>query len=166
MLDKIRVGLIVNTHGLKGEVKVLPLTDDVNRFNKLDTVYFENEHEHKISNLKYQNTNLIIKFEDINNIDEAEKYKNTYLQIDRLDAVILEDDSYFIFELIGCEVYTEEGEHLGKIKDILQTGSNDVYILDTNNKEDILIPALKNVVKTVDIRLKKIIVKLPEGLRE
>jgi len=171
----IQVGIIINTHGLKGEVKVSPLTDNQNRFTKLKKVFVEstnsveadiinNSRELNIENVKFFKDKTILKFREINDVDQAFMLKNYFLVIDMEDAVKLPPDTFFIFELIGCNVYDENQKSLGKIVDIIHTGSNDVYVVrDVNNKE-LLIPARKKIVKSVEINEKKIIVQLPEGL--
>ena len=107
---------------------------------------------------------LLLKLEGIDDITEAEKYKNFYIKINREDAVELEDDSYFIVDIIGCEVYTESQELLGKVIDVFPTGSNDVYTVKNSEGKEILLPAIEDVIKDVDIKNKKIIIHLLEGL--
>ncbi|NLL05801.1 MAG: ribosome maturation factor RimM [Clostridiaceae bacterium] len=169
MIQYFEIGKIVNTHGVKGEVKVLPLTDDPKRFNKLKTVYIssaitENMQKYNLEGVKFHKTFVLLKIKDINDANEAEKLKEKFIIIDREEAVKLPKDSFFICDLINCEVYDEKVNKLGILIDILQTGSNDVYIVRDENKKEILIPALKSVVKEVSVEKKKIIVELPQGL--
>ena len=166
MLQYLSIGQIVNVHGFKGEVKVYPLTNDMSRFKKLTEVYVEENNElvkYEIEALKFLSTTIAIKFKGIDTEEAANKLRNFYIKVDRKSAVKLPKDSYFICDLIDLEVYDEKGLLLGTIKDVLQTGSNDVYIVKTRG-DDILIPALKQVVKEIDIKNKKIVVELPEGL--
>lgn len=167
MKEYLEVGKIVNTSGLKGLLKVNPLTDDITRFEDLETIYIQKAKElieFKIQDVKYNKNMVLLKLEGIDDITEAEKYKNCYIKINREDAVELEEDSYFIVDIIGSEVFTEEGENLGKVVDVLQTGSNDVYTVKTLEGKEILLPAIEDVIKNVDIENKKIVIHLMEGL--
>ena len=167
MEEYLEIGQIVNTNGLKGLLKVKPLTDDIRRFEELETVYIQkgsNLVEFKIQEVKYIKNMVLLKLEGIDDINEAEKYKNLYIKINRKDAVELEKNSYFIVDIINCEVYTEENELLGKVVDVFPTGSNDVYTVKNSDGKEILIPAISEVIKNVDIPNKKIIIHLLEGL--
>ena len=167
MEEYLEVGQIVNTNGLKGFLKVKPLTDDITRFEDLETIYIQKAKElieFKIQDVKYSKNMVLLKLEGIDNINEAEKYKNFYIKINREDAVELEEDSYFIVDIINCEVYTDDNEFLGKVEDVFPTGSNDVYTVRTVDNKQILLPAIEDVIKDVDIKNKKIIVHLLEGL--
>jgi len=167
MEEYLEIGQIVNTNGLKGTLKVKPLTDDITRFEDLEIVYIQKAKElveFKIQEVKYSKNMVLLKLEGIDNIEEAEKYRNLYLKINREDAVELEEDSYFIVDIIGCEVYTENQELLGKVIDVFSTGSNDVYTVKNSEGKEILLPAIEDVIKDVDITNKKIIIHLMEGL--
>ena len=167
MEEYLEIGQIVNTNGLKGFLKVKPLTDDITRFEDLETIYIQRNKElieFKIQEVKYVKNMVLLKLEGIDDIEEAEKYKNFYIKINRKDAVELEEDSYFIVDIIGSEVYTDEDAYLGKVIDVFQTGSNDVYTVKSESGKEILLPAIKDVVKSVDVKNKKIIVHLLEGL--
>lgn len=167
MEEYLEIGQIVNTNGLKGLLKVKPLTDDIRRFEELETVHIQkgsNLVEFKIQEVKYIKHMVLLKLEGIDDINEAEKYKNLYIKINRKDAVELEKNSYFIVDIINCEVYTEENELLGKVVDVFPTGSNDVYTVKNSDGKEILIPAISEVIKNVDIPNKKIIIHLLEGL--
>lgn len=168
MEQYLNVGQIINTHGIKGEVKVYPLTDDVQRFKQLDKIYIEKDNaitEYKIESTMLSNGFAILKIDGIDDLITAESYKNCYLQINRENAVKLPKGSYFISDIIGLEVKTVEGESLGIIKDLFQTGANDVYVVAYKGKE-LLIPAIKEVVKEIDIKNKTVTVKLLEGMIE
>ena len=141
MRDILRVGKIVNTHGLKGEVKVIALTDDPKRYNDLDFVLIDGV-ERKIQGCKFQKDRVIVKIEGIDSIEEAEKYKNKYMEIPREYAVPLEEDTYYIADIIGCNVYDTEGKSLGEVYDVIQTKNNDVYWI--RKPKELLIPVLKN----------------------
>lgn len=156
MKDILRVGKIVNTHGLRGEVKVIPLTDDPKRYNDLEFVLIDGV-ERKIQGVKYQKDRVIVKVEGINSIEEAEKYKNKYMEIPREYAVPLEEDSYYIADIIGCTVYDTNGKDLGKIFDVIQTKNNDVYWI--KKPKELLIPVLLEIVTDIDVENKKITIK-------
>ena len=167
MEEYLEIGQIVNTNGLKGFLKVKPLTDDITRFEDLETVYIQKSKdllEFKIQEVKYNKNMVLLKLAGIDDIEEAEKYKNFYIKINRKDAVELEDDSYFIVDIIGCEVFTDENKELGKVVDVFQTGSNDVYTVKNEDGKEILIPAIADVIKNIDIKNKNIVVHLIEGL--
>lgn len=163
----LEIGQIVNTNGLKGFLKVKPLTDDITRFEKLKTIYIQKAKEligFKIQEIKYNKQSVLLKLEGIDDITEAEKYKNFYIKISKENAVELEKNSYFIVDIIGCQVYTDENEYLGNVVDVFQTGSNDVYTLKNSEGKEILIPAIKEVIKNVDIKNKRIVIHLMDGL--
>ncbi len=168
MENFIEIGQIVNSYGIKGQMKIVPFTDDITRFNDLKTIFIEINKElkeFKIEEVKYHKNNVLIKLEGINDINDTEKYKNCYVKIDRKNAVKLPEDTYFIIDLIGLEVFTEEDNlFLGKIVDVFPTGSNDVYVVKDELGKQILLPAIGEVIKNVDITNKKMIVKLIKGL--
>lgn len=167
MLQYLKVGQIINTHGIKGEVKVFPLTDNERRFSKLKYVFMKSGEDFikvDIEGVKYLKQLVILKLANIKDMNEAEKYKNQYLYVDRENAVKLSKDTFFIADLIGLEVFTDEGEMLGKITSVFSTGSNDVYEVKADNGKNILIPAIKDVVIEVDVEGGKMIIKMLEGL--
>lgn len=167
MEEYLEIGQIVNTNGLKGFLKVKPLTDDITRFEELETVYVQKAKElieFRIQEVKYVKNMVLLKLEGIDDITEAEKYKNFYIKINRKDAVELDKDSYFIIDIIGCEVFTEENQKLGKVVDVFPTGSNDVYTVKNEEGKEILLPAIADVIKDVDVKNKKIVIHLMEGL--
>ncbi|EEH98160.1 ribosome maturation factor RimM [Clostridium tertium] len=156
MRDILRVGKIVNTHGLKGEVKVIALTDDPKRYNDLDFVLIDGV-ERKIQGCKFQKDRVIVKIEGIDSIEEAEKYKNKYMEIPREYAVPLEEDTYYIADIIGCNVYDTEGKSLGEVYDVIQTKNNDVYWI--RKPKELLIPVLLDIVTDIDVENRKITIK-------
>ena len=167
MLEYLEIGQIVNTSGLNGVVKVNPFTDDITRFEKLKTVLLDKNGtlvEYEIEQVRYHKNMVMLKLKGIDDINQAEMLRNLYIKINRKYAVKLPKDSYFIVDLLGLEVYTVEGELLGTVNDIFPTGSNDVYVVKDEFGKQILIPALKTVIKDIDLESKKIIVELPEGL--
>ena len=167
MQDLLEIGQIVNSYGIKGFFKVVPFTDDITRFDSLKTVYIDvknNPEEVQIEQVKYHNNLVLLKIKGVDDINDTIKYKNCYLKIDRKDAVKLPEDTYFIVDLLGINVYDEEKNKLGSIVDVFPTGSNDVYVVKDELGKQILLPAISSVIKNVDIKNKKMIVKLIEGL--
>ncbi len=163
----LRVGVISSTHGIKGEVKVFPTTDDVKRFKKLKNVILDTGREHlnlEVEGVKFFKQFVILKFKGIDNINDIEKYKGKDLLVDRANAVKLRKDEYFVVDLIGLEVFTEDGEKFGTMKDVLETGANDVYIIDSLNHGEVLIPAIKQCVLDIDIEANKMVIHLMKGL--
>lgn len=156
MKEFMSIGQITKPHGVKGEVKVFSLTDSLEEFTTLKKVYIDGV-ERKITSCKLQTDRAILKIEGIDSMDEAEKYRNKYLKIHREDAKELPEDSYYIADLIDCKVFDTEGEELGTVYDVIETGSNDVYWV--KGKKEVLIPALKDIVVKVDIGNNEIIIK-------
>ena len=168
MVSYLEIGQIVNTYGIKGFLKVVPYTDDNKRFERLKTVYVDQKGkklEIEIEEIKYSKNLVLLKLKGIDSIEEAEKYKNAILKIDRKNAVELPENTYFMVDLLGLSVYTEEGENIGKVEDIFKTGSNDVYVVKDELGKQILLPAIESVIKQIDIKNGKIIVHLLEGLK-
>ena len=168
-MDYLEVGKIVNTHGLRGEVKVVPWTDYPDDFEDIEYVYAEKcgaRERLDIKNIKYQKNNLIVKFAQINDINEAETYKNLVLTADRDVLGKLPEGVYYIADLIGLEVVKETGEKVGEISDVINTGANDIYVVKREGKRDMLIPVIDEVVKKVDLENKKVTVELMEGLED
>lgn len=169
MQDYIEIGTIVNTFGIKGFLKVNPYTDDIKRFEKLQKVYLVKNKErttYEVEEVKFQKHVVLIKVKGINSIEEAERVRNYSVQIDRKDAVPLPEDTYFIVDIIGMTVYEEEtGKELGILEDVFPTKSNDVYVVRDTLGKQLLLPATYEVIKTVDVPNKKMIVHLLEGLQ-
>ena len=167
MEDLLQVGAITSTHGIRGEVKVFPTTDDVNRFKKLKEVVLDTGKEQltlQIEGVKFFKQFVILKFKGIDNINDIEKYKGKSLFVTRENAVQLKKDEYFIADMIGSTVEDEEGKVLGTLIDVMQTGANDVYIVEDENGKELLFPAIKQCVLKVDIEEKKILVHVMPGL--
>ena len=167
MKEYFEIGQIVNTSGLKGEIKVKPFTDDIKKFNNLKTIYVSIKKELKefeIERVRFSKNMVFLKLKGINTIEEAENYRNLYLKIKRDKDERLEEGVYYVVDLIGCTVYSDENQELGKVDDVFSTGSNDVYVVKDEVGKQILLPAIKEVIKSVDIENKKIIVHLLEGL--
>ena len=161
------IGKVVSTQGNKGEVKVLPLTDSTDRFNNLDTVFLRNSNSRttlNIEKIRIKENTVILKLKDIENIQEAKMIVGSFLEVKRENAVKLPKDTYFLFEIIGLEVYDENNIFLGKVENIICTGSNDVYIVKDKNKKELSIPAIREVVKNIDLEKKRITIKMVDGL--
>lgn len=152
-----RVGEIVKTHGLKGEVKVKPLTDDVNNFKRYGKVLVEGKDWMKILGVKFQKDRVILKLEGIDSIDEAEKYKTRKLSVLREEEPELEEGEYYVCDLKECTVYDTNGTNLGKIYDVLSTKNNDVYWI--RKPKELLIPVLEDIVEEVNMDEKKVIIR-------
>lgn len=169
MENLLQVGVITTTHGIRGEVKVFPTTDDPKRFLDLKNVILDDGKttlDLEIQNVKFFKNLVILKFKGIDNINDIEKYKKAGLYVTREDAVELEEDEYFIADLIGMDVISDEGEQLGTISDVLQTGANDVYVISSKGQKDLLLPAIRECVLDVNVEERTMKVHLMPGLRD
>ena len=169
MEDLLQVGVITSTHGIRGEVKVFPTTDDPNRFRKLKQVILDTGKEQlemEIASVKFFKNQVIVKFKGIDDINDVEKYRKAGIYVTRENAIPLGENEYFIADLIGLRVISDDEEELGVIDDVPQTGANDVYIVKKEQTPDLLIPAIKDCIKNVNIEEGTMIVHLLPGLRE
>lgn len=167
MDDLLQVGIISSMHGIKGEVKVFPTTDDPNRFKKLKSVLLDTGRETldlQVEQVKFFKQFVILKFKEFDSINEVEKYKGKGLFVTRENAVKLKPNEYFIADMIGMEVFTDEGRKFGILTDVLETGANDVYVVETEEHKEVLLPAIKECILNVDIAGRKMEVHLMEGL--
>ena len=167
MEDMLQVGVITQTHGVRGAVKVFPTTDDVNRFKKLKQVILDTGKETmplEIQSVKFFKQFVILKFKGIDNINDIEKYKRCSLYVTREHAVALEEDEYFIADMIGMEVCTEDGNIFGTLKDVIETGANDVYVIENAEHGEVLVPAIKECIRSVDIEKGQMMIHLMDGL--
>ena len=167
MEDLLQAGVITTTHGIRGEVKVFPTTDDVHRFEDLDSVLLDTGRDYmklEIENVKYFKQYAILKFKGIDNINDIEKYKGRSLYVTRDQAIPLEEDEYYIADLIGLDVYLESGEKFGVLKDVMETGANDVYIVETEEGKEVLIPAIHACVLDIDVEENRMEIHLMDGL--
>ncbi len=163
----IIIGKVVSTQGNKGEVNVLPLTDSIDRFKNLDNVFLRSKKSQTILNvekIRKRKDTVILKLKDIENIEEAKMIVGSFLEVERKNAVKLPKETYFIFEIIGFEVYDENNIFLGKVENVISTGSNDVYVVKSKDKEELFIPAIREVVKNVNLEKKRITIKMVDGL--
>ena len=169
MEQLLRVGIITSTHGIRGEVKVFPTTDDPQRFKKLKQVILDDGKETKeleITSVKFQKNMVILKFKGIDNINDVEKYRQADLLVTREHAVKLEEGEYFIVDLIGLNGITDEGEDIGELSDVIKTGANDVYVFSKEGMKDLLVPKIPDCVKEVNLEEGTILIHLLPGLRD
>lgn len=167
MTKYLEIGQIVNTFGIKGMVKVKPFTDNIERFNNLEKIYIKNKSgqtEYKIQEIKYHKNMVLIKFEGIENPEQADLLRNSYLIVDRETEEPLEPGRYYIVDMIGLDVFTDDNEYLGKLEDIYNTGSSDIYVVKNELGKQVLLPAIEDVIKNIDMDSKKVIVHLIPGL--
>lgn len=167
MKERLQVGVISSTHGVRGEVKVFPTTDDMTRFKKLKEVILVTEKSEKvlkITSVKFFKQFAILKFEGIDSLNDVEVYKGAELYVDRKHAVKLEKDEYFIADLIDLVVVDEEENEIGVLVDVMKTGANDVYIVKNEEGKELLFPAIKECILNVDFKQKKITVHVMDGL--
>ncbi len=167
MDNYLRVGVISNTHGIGGEVKVFPTTDDSKRFKKLKQVFLDTGKEYmelEVERVRFFKNMVIVKFKGINNINDIEKYKGKDLLVTREEAVPLEENEYFIYDIIDALVVDEEGKEIGILKEVLTTGANDVYVVEMPDKKEILLPVIDECILDIDIENKKVTAHIMSGL--
>ena len=167
MEDLLKVGVITTTHGVRGEVKVYPTTDEPERFLDLEYVLLDTGKELRrldIKNVRFFKNLVILKFDGIDNINDIEKYKGRDLWIPREEAQELDEDEYYIADLLGMKVLLEDGSEFGTLKNVMETGANDVYIVDRVDGEEILLPAIHDCVLDVDVEKNTMTVHLMKGL--
>ena len=167
MEDLLQVGVITTTHGIRGEVKVFPTTDDAHRFDYLQSVLLDTGKELcelDIERVKYFKQYVILKFKDVDNINDIEPYKGKSLYVTREFAVPLKENEYYIADLIDMEVYLENGEYFGTLMDVMETGANDVYVVHIESGKEVLKPAIKDCIKKVDVENGKMVIHLLKGL--
>jgi len=168
-MDLLEVGKIVNTHGLRGEVKIVPWTDSPDVFEDMEYVIIKKRSGDmtlNIKGIKYQKNNIIVKFKELDRIEDAEPLKNSVLYVPREMLGELPEGVYYIADLIGLEVFDEEGHKIGEIADVFNTGANDIYDVKREGHKNLLLPVIDDVVLNVDIENKKVVVRIMEGLDE
>ena len=166
-MDDIYIGRVANTHGVRGGIKVFPTTDDPARFEKLKKVILEDtkgrDAEYKITNVKYAGKFVVLQLEGIDDMNEALLLKQSIVKISKKQALPLEEDEFYVGDLLGLDVY-EEGTMIGVIKDVIFTGSNEVYVIDMTDGRELLLPAIKDCVLKVSLKKKRMDVHVMEGL--
>ncbi len=167
MVDYLRVGVITSPHGLRGDVKVFPTTDDVNRFRKMKKAYIDTGKEKmpvNVEQVRFFKNMVILKFKELNRIEDCEAYRNKDILVTRDQAVKLAPDENFIADLIGLKVVTDKGEDFGNVKDIMQTAANDVYVIEGLNGKEYLFPSIKECILDVDLDAGVVTVHIMDGL--
>ena len=167
MEDLLQVGVITTTHGIRGEVKVFPTTDDPRRFEDLPSVLLDTGKELcelEIQRVKYFKQFVILKFKGIDNINDVEGYRRCPLLVERADAVPLGTDEYFIADMIGLAVEEEDGTPFGRLTDVITTGANDVYVVESPEHGEVLIPAIKECIREVSVPEGRMKIRLMDGL--
>ena len=169
MENLLRVGVITTTHGVRGEVKVFPTTDDPQRFKKLKNVILDDGKQQldlEITSVKFFKNLVILKFKGLDNMNDVEKFKQADLLVTRDNAVKLAPGEYFIADLIGLQGISDEDEDLGELTDVIQTGANDVYVFSKTGLADLLVPKIPDCVKEIDLEKGTVLVHLLPGLRD
>ena len=167
MEDFLKVGVITTTHGVRGEVKVYPTTDEPERFLELDHVLLNTGKEFRdleIKNVRFFKNLVILKFKGIDNINDIEKYKGHDLWIPREEGQELDEDEYYIADLLGLRVILDDGTEFGTLKNVMETGANDVYIIDTNAHGEVLVPAIRECIQDIDLEKNTMTIHLMKGL--
>lgn len=167
MQEFLEIGQIVNTFGIKGMVKIKPFTDDITRFDRLEKVYVEiskSRKQYEVEEVKYHKDMVLIKFKGIDKVEDAELLRNAYLKVNRKDEPELEEGTYYIVDLLGLDVYSDKGILLGKVDDIFNNGSTDIYVVKDELGKQILLPAISDVIKEINLEEKRIVVHILKGL--
>lgn len=162
-MEYIEFGKIVNTHGIKGEVKIYSYTDNPSNILNLKKVYIENV-EYQVERIRLASNMFILKLKGIDRIEDTVSIKNKeiYREVLKKEKESLEE--FFVRDLIGLDVVDEEENKIGILSDVINTGANDIYIVKKEDAKELLLPAIKQVIKNIDIKNKKIVVKIMEGL--
>ncbi len=169
MENLLQVGIISSTHGIRGEVKVFPTTDDVTRFKKLKEVLLDTGKEQlclEVQWVKFFKQFAILKFKGYDNINDIEPYKGKSLFVTRENAVKLEQNEYFIADLMGLSVISDDGGLKGRLRDVIETGANDVYVIDLEDGRELLLPAIRECVLDVNLKEQRMTIHVLEGLLE
>lgn len=167
MEDLLRVGVVTTTHGIRGELKVFPTTDNVRRFDDLDEVILVYKNEKltlHVQHVKYFKNIVIVKFKEYNNINDVEMFRKCDLMVTRDNAVELEEGEYFICDIIGAEVVDEEGKLIGTLMDVMETGANFVFDIKTTDGKQVLFPSIPECIKQVDVENKRVVAHVMPGL--
>lgn len=169
MEDLLRIGVVTTTHGLRGEVKVFPTTDDVRRFDDCDEVVLVTKQEKlllHVERVKYFKNIVIVKFKEFNDINEVERFRKCDIMVTREHAVPLEEGEYFICDIIGASVVEEDGTPVGTVKDVMETGANNVFVIMTEDGKEVLFPSIPDCIKKVDVEKKEVVAHIMPGLMD
>lgn len=169
MEDLLKVGIITSTHGIRGEVKVFPTTDDIQRFRYLKECILDTGSRQlpmEVEGCKFFKNQAILKFKGYDNINDIEQYKNASLWVTRENAVPLEEGEFYIADIIDAGVYEEDGTYLGRLTDVMETGANDVYVVQMENGKELLLPAIPQCILEVDTEEPRLTVRLMKGMLE
>lgn len=169
MNQMLRIGVVTTTHGLKGEVKVFPTTDDVRRFDDCDEVLLVTKRETltlHVERVRYFKNMVILKFKEFNTIEEVETFRKCDLMVTREHAVPLEEGEYFICDIIGAKVVKEDGSRIGEVRDVLETGANNVFVIATDEGKEVLFPSIPECIKQVDTEKKQVVAHIMPGLMD
>jgi 16S rRNA processing protein RimM len=167
MTPYIRIGVISSSHGVKGDAKIYPTTDDIYRFDRLKYCFLENKGEMirlDVTRVKYVKGMPVVGFAQFASIDDVMRFKNADLYVPREEADPLDEDEYYIADLIGMQVVTDQGQVLGTLIDVMETGSNDVYIVKTEDDREVLLPAIRDCVQDIDTDQNVMTVHIMPGL--
>ena len=167
MEDFFQVGIITSPHGVRGEVKVYPTTDDVKRFKRLKEIILDTGKERlnlEIESVKFLKQLAVLKFKNYDNINDVERFRGKSLFVPRENAVRLNRDEYFIADLMGLKVIDEKEQEIGTLREVMETGANDVYVIDLTDGRELLLPAIKQCVLHVDVEAGFIKVHVLDGL--
>lgn len=165
----LRIGVITTTHGIRGEVKVFPTTDDVSRFDSCDEVVLVTKKEQiplHIQSVKYFKNIVIVKFKEYNDINQVEQFRKCDIMVTRENAVPLEEGEYFICDIIGAEVVEENGEKIGTVKDVMETGANNVFVIEREDGKELLFPSIPECIRQVDVENKRVVAHIMPGLMD
>lgn len=165
-LTHFKIGKIVNTQGLKGEVRIYSYTDDINRFDELEKFYIGKDRENLfiVEKVRYKGNMIIMKIKGIDKIEDAEKLRDKFIYVSRENSRELDEDEFFVADMIGMDVETVDGKYIGKLDEVLQYAANDVYVIKSSDNNEYLIPAVMQFVPTIDIKSKKMIINPIKGM--
>lgn len=169
MEDMLRIGVVTTTHGLRGEVKVFPTTDDVKRFKKCDEVILVTRQGNltlHVQGVKFFKNIVIVKFKEFDTIEQVEGFRKCDLMVTRENAIPLKEGEYFLCDAVGCEVEDEDGIKIGVVTDTIETGANNVFEIRTEDGKEVLFPVIPDCIKSVDVKEKKIVAHVMKGLMD
>ncbi len=169
MEDLLRIGVVTTTHGIRGEVKVFPTTDDVKRFKKCDEVILKTREGNltlHVETAKFFKNIVILKFREFDNINEVERFRKCDLMVTRDQALPLAEGQYYLCDVIGAEVVEEDGSHIGKVTDVIETGANNVFAIQTDEGKEVLFPVIPDCIKKVDTKAGIVTAHIMKGLME